>query len=350
MTLLIAPYAPISAIAQAAWINVKSEGATGNGTTNDTAAIQKAITAATSSAQTRTVYFPCGTYAFTGLTITAPVILQGDNNVCSILKYTPTSGAAITENFGSGDGQSPGIRDLTIAGPDSNYSIPQNTLGLKLGGTNGAAGFLAQRVAINFFGTGLTYGNNAYLTVFESSLITQNVVDFVYPTGLTNSGENLQFTNTLFAEGGQVYNNSLGPGIEIQGGAELSIIGGSLDDCSLDIANGAGAIVKLTDVHVEWPGGALNAPLITMEDSWSMISMESPYFYLGTDGSATSEVAISAGRFNGYSVYAVNGGGTNLASLIALSGTASAEIFGVGKIYGYTATATNSGSGTLKTY
>lgn len=47
------------------WENVKDYGATGDGSTNDTAAIQAAITASLSGTRKRPVYFPYGTYKMT---------------------------------------------------------------------------------------------------------------------------------------------------------------------------------------------------------------------------------------------------------------------------------------------
>ena len=67
------------------WINVKSYGATGNGTTDDTTAIQNAINAAqnniiNSTAGPTVVFFPGGTYLHnSSLLVTQPIRLTGDN-------------------------------------------------------------------------------------------------------------------------------------------------------------------------------------------------------------------------------------------------------------------------------
>lgn len=59
-------------------ISVKDFGATGDGTTDDTAAVQAAITAAAASAAQFRVYFPSGTYRLTAaLNVTAAVSLVG---------------------------------------------------------------------------------------------------------------------------------------------------------------------------------------------------------------------------------------------------------------------------------
>ena len=58
--------------------NVRTYGATGNGTTDDTTAVQAAITAA-AAAPGGTVFFPPGTYLVTGLTLPGGTVLQGVN-------------------------------------------------------------------------------------------------------------------------------------------------------------------------------------------------------------------------------------------------------------------------------
>lgn len=58
-----------------AWFNVKDFGAVGNGSTNDTTAVQAALTAA--AATGGTVFVPAGTYQVAGLTIASNVRLLG---------------------------------------------------------------------------------------------------------------------------------------------------------------------------------------------------------------------------------------------------------------------------------
>lgn len=61
-------------------LNVKSFGATGDGTTDDTAAVQAAINAASANSAGRSVYFPAGEYKLTStITITAAVTIIGES-------------------------------------------------------------------------------------------------------------------------------------------------------------------------------------------------------------------------------------------------------------------------------
>lgn len=62
------------------WVNVKDNGAVGDGVTDDTAAIQAVLTAAESNTQGTVVYFPAGTYMVNNLTYSSvyPLSLRGD--------------------------------------------------------------------------------------------------------------------------------------------------------------------------------------------------------------------------------------------------------------------------------
>jgi hypothetical protein len=79
-TAVAAGAAPASAAAVPLdWYNVRDHGATGNGSDDDTAAIQAAITAA-ATADGGTVYFPAGKYKVTPTT-TGPALSIGGNGV-----------------------------------------------------------------------------------------------------------------------------------------------------------------------------------------------------------------------------------------------------------------------------
>lgn len=75
--------------------NVRDFGATGNGVTDDTAAIQAAIHK-TSADGGGVVYLPTGTYAITGISLATGVDLLGATRNSSVLLFTPTSGDAIS--------------------------------------------------------------------------------------------------------------------------------------------------------------------------------------------------------------------------------------------------------------
>lgn len=74
--------------------NVRDFGATGNGVTDDTAAIQSAIDQ-TSSSGGGITYLPSGTYAITGVSLRPGVDLVGATRNSSVLLFTATSGDAV---------------------------------------------------------------------------------------------------------------------------------------------------------------------------------------------------------------------------------------------------------------
>lgn len=98
-------------------INVRSYGATGNGTTNDTAAINSAIAAMTNNS---TLYFPAGKYlitagSLTNLTSLTNITILGDGR-SSILYSTATSPAAAPFFVTANSCDKVVLRDFAIIG------------------------------------------------------------------------------------------------------------------------------------------------------------------------------------------------------------------------------------------
>lgn len=109
-------------------VSVKDYGATGNGTTDDTSAINAAITAAQTTSSAGTVIFPAGQFKVAGQ-VTVPdgvtLVGQGANANTGYAGTTlvlSATGAGVTVN-GSGGG----IRDLLIDGANvANYPLVVN--------------------------------------------------------------------------------------------------------------------------------------------------------------------------------------------------------------------------------
>src|SRR5690348_17230170 len=60
-------------------VNVKSYGALGDGSTDDTTSIQNAIAAVAAGTALGTIFFPPGTYIVSGITLPPGITLQGAN-------------------------------------------------------------------------------------------------------------------------------------------------------------------------------------------------------------------------------------------------------------------------------
>jgi parallel beta-helix repeat protein len=112
-------------------VNVLSFGATGDGVTNDTAAIQAALDAAGSSA----VYLPRGTYRVSGVTLSSGQTLQGDGKGQTVLLANVSDTDGISAVGSSGTHLTNVIiRDLTVQG----YSSGSNQSCISLDYVDGA--------------------------------------------------------------------------------------------------------------------------------------------------------------------------------------------------------------------
>jgi hypothetical protein len=89
MSLTKATYSMVSG----APINVLDYGAVGDGVANDTAALQAAINAATTTK--KRLYVPAGTYLYTTLAVSDEFAISGDGN-SSNLRTTQASNGGIT--------------------------------------------------------------------------------------------------------------------------------------------------------------------------------------------------------------------------------------------------------------
>jgi hypothetical protein len=168
------------------WVSVKDYGATGDGTTNDTVAIQAAIDSVTSGG---TVYFPAGTYRIArnigtndrwGIKVTnSNVTLKGDKALLRRFDTNIVSDANV-------------YPILFIGVPDSNVATQtQNVIveGLKFVGENTRHSVIGSyltdfRNAIVFKNTSDTWVKDCVFTVIDSSAIEyQSPASFDYANG-----------------------------------------------------------------------------------------------------------------------------------------------------------------------
>jgi polygalacturonase len=129
---------PESALASAPsdWINVKLDyGAQGDGSTDDTTAVQNAITAANSSTYGGVVYFPPGVYTVGLLTISSNVYLRGAGVGATVIKLRSGKNSDLIQTTGFATQttqQHFGLLNLSLDG--NQVSNPTGGVGLKIYG------------------------------------------------------------------------------------------------------------------------------------------------------------------------------------------------------------------------
>lgn len=167
------------------WINVKTAyGAVGDGTTNDTTAVQNAITAAQTG--NKTVYFPAGDYRVTGLTVTGAVRLLGDGPEASVI--SSVSNAVIVDMTADGTDFFGGrIENLKIKGSTSAGS---SQIGLKWDHGSGGMRFHARNLIIQDCGDHGFYWGLAFSSVAENIRITE-CADYPFLYNAPNQPTNL---------------------------------------------------------------------------------------------------------------------------------------------------------------
>ena len=160
------------------WISVKDFGATGDGTTDDTVAINAALTAAGALSPRGTVVLPPGFYKTTDtLNVPIGVTLTGEGNAAWSETAANRSGAIIYPNHNNNTISMIGDGTNTIGGEISNlyiycsYASYPTTGGVYLNGTLGPV--VVQNITVaDCGGTGFTFGD--YSNILLTSYITAN--------------------------------------------------------------------------------------------------------------------------------------------------------------------------------
>jgi hypothetical protein len=280
-----------------------------------------ALGEATATGGPRPIHFGCGTFQFSSPIIlnvvaTGRVSFVGQG-LCTILKYTGTTGTFITYNSTGGNTPGYGLYSLRIAGSGG------STVGLQIGDPSSGANTQSQslsvhEVRIDGFGVGVKYGSGAWITSFTNSFIAGNTQNLIYPSGLTNSGEELNFTNTSFADGGQFSDC-----VSIQGPVEnINFKGGSFDNCQVVINSSSAHAVFLAN-HFESPGASLPSSFVVVQSG--KLTIRDANVILTSNSSGATSALFSAQGASTFVLDGLNFGnntGVIYPSVVALSGSA----------------------------
>lgn len=227
-------------------LSVKDFGAVGNGTANDTTAVQAALTAAL--AQGRALYIPGGTYKITsGLSIDFAsstgaddlrLSVFGDGSASSVLYFTAASGALLTIQGGTGGGVEANIKlaDLYLKGA-SNVGT-----GLLI---DNIAGLYLDNLRIRYF----QYGIDA--TDWLSSNLLNCEIRW-NKRNLRAQYTNFSRPNALNCYGTRI-GNSYEYGVHIIGGSNFNFFGGTIEGNGMDTGVAASGRwgIKLEEMGVE---------------------------------------------------------------------------------------------------
>lgn len=191
-----------------------------------------------------------------------PVILRGQGDATDLT--FSGSGVAVTLNYGTGLRVGHGIRDLTLTGPGNGTS----TTGVIAGGSNGAQGYDIRDVKIQSFGINFQLGSNTWIGTVTQSMIRDGGTNVLFPSGLSQAGENMQFNHVTFADAPSPHTNS----VNIQGtGQEVDFTDCSFDQAQLHLGNTSTSAVQVNmkGTHFENPNFAsgVDYPFIVMDNN-----------------------------------------------------------------------------------
>lgn len=316
---------PAGARTPARIYNVTDYGAKGNGSNDDTRAIQAAIDAA-DSAPSGTVWFPNGSYKHTGLIVGSTntsgnarqshVSLVGENMIQTVLNYNGlTSGTAIrfqTNKYGA-------IRNLTI----SNAVAKGTTTGLLTAGPSGVSGTysngnLLEQVLIRGFHYGWATFASGLGTSSEIAAINLNLDSC--DTGFYNNdfnGLNFTFLQLSISNCGIGIDASTA-GVHVFGGAaannttDFHFANGGTNgvynfrsETATQFVNNTNSSVSLVDCLVEPIRGAtaiLSAGFLELRNSTinGDVALTAACQLIMTDTMVTSSAIIKANTSQGF--------------------------------------------------
>lgn len=288
------------------------------------------------------IRIPAGNYLFSTPVVIGtagkPVWIQGDGKGTQ-LTYTAAAGAAFTFNTGAPaccnfQNGLLGISRLQLNGPGGTagfcaYNATSTAEGVHLGGSQGAQGWEADGVIINCFSADVEFDSNTWGTEIRHSMIEASPHLLATAAGVSNFGENLDFTDDVFAN-----NWSIGDGanqapafkcaVFPDGASPANYFGDSFDGAQLCAAHGD---VFVVGGHFENPGDNLTVPFVDNSAQPGMSLIDCEFLQDGNPALlAPSEFIANAGTLNMDGVEASSA--APLAYFVGDSGTASTRISG----------------------
>ena len=178
-------------------VSVKDFGAVGDGTTDDTAAIQAAINYATTTANVQCIDFPVGTYA-----VSSKITISGSTTFSKGLLINGNKAHVLASHngiiFDCDATTSPGSRiyltvnSLTISGPGSTYT---SSVGMQL---YGAGYYLNDVVIYNCYKA--LYGNGCLISNFINCTFTYSHYGIFFDSKSPFSPNDINFTKCNFIQ------------------------------------------------------------------------------------------------------------------------------------------------------
>lgn len=211
-----------------------------------------------------TIFFLNGTYSFLTPIVAGtngkPVNFIGGGSASTFLKFTPTSGNAITINDGNPTGHLVHqITGFTLMGKTSLVAAGQantnTSIGIFYGGANGAVGVNTHDMNVNGFGSNWEIGSNAYMLAFNNNANSggnggqASRGSLLHIDTASNSGERNIFDGNSFTDPG----NSLATNaiyITNAGTASNAFTHNSFDDAQIFVGASNG-MTSINENHFE---------------------------------------------------------------------------------------------------
>lgn len=246
--------------------NVKDYGAVGNGSTDDTSAIQAAISAATTNGG-GTVFLPAATYLVSSLTLASRVTLRGDATNATTLTTTAGTGDVLAYS-GSAGLVNVTVEDLLLSGPGTGTGNGVNVQ--NVGGAGNPNAYLTfNRVRAAGFGGSAFQVACAIVSTFDTCVAQSCGVGFYLLAGGTSMSLISCYANQCTTYGYHIFDISYSAGHAL-----------AADSCGTAYLIDSCNNVALTACGCEWADPDSASPGDGFKITGSTgITLTSPYTY-----------------------------------------------------------------------